>query len=681
MSARRIGYAVLAAGLSGFMAAAGTSSAWAYWTAGDSSHSAHASADKLPAGQTPSVTMSFPGGVATATTTFDRLPTQGGQTVSAFVISRYSSATGGTPVGTFTCTPGGSGSSVTCTEADVPAGTWYYTDTPTVAGSQWLGAESARSTGVATDNTPPTVTYSQSPTANGGGYNTSAVAVTLTATDNSGGTGVAYISYTVDGGSAQKVNASTTTFNVTGDGTHSVTYSATDNAGNTSTVQSQTVRIDSTPPDKPVITGYPAYINRANVSAVTIGGTAEAGSTVTLSLTDGVPADTITRTAVATSGGTWSFSSVNAVGLSDGQVTLSATSTDAAGNTSTSAPVNITKDTIAPAIAVTAVTNPISQGNQASTAASGTVSDANPTTVTVVASDSNGAQSAAVNATITAGWSASPIDVSALKNGQITYTATATDVAGNTSTGTKTATKSSAKQFLVSADATQTAGHAFTVTITAQDEFGTTDASYSGQHNVTLTTNAGASPDGTSPTLPASQSSLTFTSGVATVSITLVRAEAGRTITATSGTLSGTSNTINVNPGSPARLAWTNVSWAGGTTTPVPCLFTCDGALGNNATFSAKVAVTDGYGNAVANLGSALSVNVTTPASGAGAGGTFTAPTTGTAVSLAIPSTGTAISTTSFTFKTQTGGGSTFTNTISTANSPYTNATASLTKS
>ena len=158
MSARRIGYAVLAAGLTGFLAAGGTSPAWAYWTAADSSQSARAAADTLPAGQTPTATMSFPGGVATATITFDRLPTQSGQTVSAFVISRYNSATGGTPVGTFTCTPGGPSSSVTCTDSNVPAGTWYYTDTPTVAGSQWLGAESARSTGVATDNTPPTVT-------------------------------------------------------------------------------------------------------------------------------------------------------------------------------------------------------------------------------------------------------------------------------------------------------------------------------------------------------------------------------------------------------------------------------------------------------------------------------------------------------------------------------------------
>ena len=473
------------------------------------------------------------------------------------------------------------------------------------------------------------------------------MAVTLTAADNSGGTGVAYISYTVDGGSAQKVNASTTTFNVTGDGTHSVTYSATDNAGNTSTVQSQTIKIDSTPPAKPVVTGYPAYINRANVNAVTISGSAEAGSAVTLSLSDGVPADTITRTAVATSGGTWSFSSINAVGLSDGQVTLSATSTDAAGNTSTSAPVNVTKDTIAPAVAVTAVTDPINQGNQANTTASGTVSDANPTTVTVVATDSNGAQSAVANATITTGWSASSIDVSALKNGQITYTATATDAAGNTSTATKTATKSSAKQFSVSAGSTQTAGQAFTVTITAQDEFGTTDSSYSGPHPVTFTTSAGASPDGTSPTLPASQTNLTFSNGVATASVTLVKAEAGRTITASSGTLSGTSNAINVNPGTPARLAWASPT-AGSTSAVIssPCLFTCTASmLGNQGTFTAAVAVTDSYGNTAANVGTGHQVTVSTT------GGTIS-PTT-----LTIAGSGLAISTSSMTFNGSKGNG------------------------
>ena len=65
----------------------------------------------------------------------------------------------------------------------------------------WFGTESGRSTGVVGDTVAPTVSYSQSPAANGAGYNNTAVSVTLTATDNVGGSGVASVTYKVDTGS------------------------------------------------------------------------------------------------------------------------------------------------------------------------------------------------------------------------------------------------------------------------------------------------------------------------------------------------------------------------------------------------------------------------------------------------------------------------------------------------
>ena len=46
---------------------------------------------------------------------------------------------------------------LSCTEAGVPDGTWYYTNTPKVAGSLWLGTESAKSAGVLNDITAPVV--------------------------------------------------------------------------------------------------------------------------------------------------------------------------------------------------------------------------------------------------------------------------------------------------------------------------------------------------------------------------------------------------------------------------------------------------------------------------------------------------------------------------------------------
>ncbi|HET6876316.1 MAG TPA: Ig-like domain-containing protein [Jatrophihabitans sp.] len=754
MNARRLRRGVLAATAAGFTVLAGAGAAWAYWTATDAAHSGQAASDTLPAGQTPTATMAFPGGVATATITFNRLAMQSGRTVSAFVINRYSSASGGAPAATFTCNPTGSGSTVSCTDSNVPGGTWYYSDTPTVAGSQWLGAESARSGGVATDSTAPTVAYTQTPGPNGNGYNNSAVSVTLTATDNTAGTGVAYITYSVDNAAAVQVNASTATFNVSGDGKHTVTYSATDNAGNTSSPGSQTIMIDSTPPAGPSITSYPNYINRANVAAVSIGGTAEAGSTVTLTLSDGTPAHTISKAATA-AGGNWSFASIDASGLADGPVTLNATATDAAGNTGSATQIPITKDTVAPAtpsittpnansyinatsngpsytvsgtkeadssvvltvtdqgaahtitkniaassattwstaidttglnqgtitysavatdaagnasdagltantkdtvgptVFVTTVTDPINNSNQTATSASGSVSDANATTVSVVASDGTN-QTAAANATVSSGtWSVAGIDVSSLKNGQITYTATATDAAGNTSSASKPATKSSAKKFAVSAAATQTAGQSFAVTVTAQDDTGAAIANYSGGQNLTVTTNAGNSPSGSSPS--AMPTSLTFANGVATFTANFVKAESNRTISVTGGGLTGTSNAITVVTGAASRLAWSGVTVSAGTlTSSPPCLFTCtDTALGNFGTFTAKVAVTDSLGNTVSDLGSSTTVSVATPTSGNGSGGAFTAPTSGTAVSLTIPASGTATSTASFTFKTQ----------------------------
>jgi large repetitive protein len=335
----------------------GATMAWAYWTVTDSGHAGQSTADTLPTGRTPTVSLSG----STATVSFARGTTTSGQTVAAFVIKRYSSATGGSAAATFSCTPAGSGSPVSCVEASVPAGTWYYSDTPTVAGSSWVGAESGRSNGVSADTVAPSVAYSQDPLANGNGFNKTAVSVTLTASDEAGGSGVASITYQVDSGSNVTVNATTTTFTISGDGTHMVTFTATDNAGNTSSTQTQTIKIDSTPPGTPAITSTPAAINAANQTSISIGGTAEAGSSVTLTLADGVPAHTITATTTAT-GGSWSFPTINPSALNDGTVTVNVTATDLAGNTSAPpAQTTIPKDTALPT--VSGVSSPNANGS------------------------------------------------------------------------------------------------------------------------------------------------------------------------------------------------------------------------------------------------------------------------------------------------------------------------------
>ncbi|MGT2552441.1 Ig-like domain-containing protein, partial [Acinetobacter geminorum] len=99
------------------------------------------------------------------------------------------------------------------------------------------------------------------------------------------------------------------------DGPHTITVTATDAAGNAST-DTAVVTIDTTAPNAPVLDP----INAIDP----VSGTAEAGSTVTVSFPDGT-----TATVVAGTDGSWSVP--NPGNLVDGD-TVTATATDPAGN-------------------------------------------------------------------------------------------------------------------------------------------------------------------------------------------------------------------------------------------------------------------------------------------------------------------------------------------------------------
>jgi len=135
-------------------------------------------------------------------------------------------------------------------------------------------------------------------------------------------------------------------------GAHTVTATASDAAGNvspSSAPRSFTVTPDTTPPAKPVITS-PAD-GSTQGAAVTIQGTAEANSTVTVRV-----GATVIGSAPASPSGTWSLNA----SFSTGTYTLTATARDAVGNVSDpSDPVTFEVDATKPTVEITTANNTV----------------------------------------------------------------------------------------------------------------------------------------------------------------------------------------------------------------------------------------------------------------------------------------------------------------------------------
>lgn len=108
----------------------------------------------------------------------------------------------------------------------------------------------AASAASSTDTIPPTTTAGVSPAPNVNGWNNSNLAVTLTAVDNQGGSGVKQISYTLTGAQTggSTVAASTASVAISTEGTTTLTYFSTDNAGNAEAPKTLTVMLDKTGP-------------------------------------------------------------------------------------------------------------------------------------------------------------------------------------------------------------------------------------------------------------------------------------------------------------------------------------------------------------------------------------------------------------------------------------------------
>ncbi len=190
------------------------------------------------------------------------------------------------------------------------------------------------------------------------------------------------------------------------DGPHTITVTATDAAGNVGT-DTGVVTVDTTAPAAPVIDP----VNGTDP----ITGTAEPGSTVTVTYPDGS-----TASVVAGPDGTWT---VPNPGLNDGD-TVTAVTEDPAGNTS--GPATAVVDAVAPTVALDDVLT-----NDSKPALTGTVSD--PTATVVVNVD--GVDYPAVN-NGDGTWTLADNTLPTLADGPHTITVTATDAAGNVGTDT-----------------------------------------------------------------------------------------------------------------------------------------------------------------------------------------------------------------------------------------------------
>ncbi|WP_369530573.1 BapA/Bap/LapF family large adhesin, partial [Alteromonas stellipolaris] len=212
------------------------------------------------------------------------------------------------------------------------------------------------------------------------------------------------------------------------DGSYTVTASASDDAGNTTTT-SDTGTLD---------TSAPALTLDAQVTVSdttpTISGTTDlpAGSTVTLFVTDSA-GNTQTFTALVDASG--NFSADVPAPLAEGDYSVTATATDSNGNSASVTDNNGIVDTVAPVISLDA----LGSNNDTTPTISGTTDLAAGETVTVSITD-NAGNIQTVTATVDANGNFTVDVPAALVEGDYTVTATANDDAGNSASANATGT-------------------------------------------------------------------------------------------------------------------------------------------------------------------------------------------------------------------------------------------------
>ena len=208
---------------------------------------------------------------------------------------------------------------------------------------------------------------------------------------------------------------------------YTVTWSAKDADESDTATGTFSFTVDTIAPGKPVVT-LPV-VNAANDDAVVVSGSAEPGSTVTVSVDDKTAGAPVSKTVPAGSG-SWSVT-LDLSGLEDGPLSASATAKDVAGNTSEAGTATSTKDALAPVKPSLSLPAYVNAGNAAAVPVSGTT-DAGASVAITVLDRLDAPVTKTVDADET-GTYATTLDLSGLADGALRASAVATDPALNSS--------------------------------------------------------------------------------------------------------------------------------------------------------------------------------------------------------------------------------------------------------
>jgi hypothetical protein len=318
----------------------------------------------------------------------------------------------------------------TTTTAPLADGTHTFTARTTdIAGNQGPASAGVTVTVDTAAPSAPTIAAFVDDTGIAGDGITSDSTLVLTGTGEDGATITVRDGAAVLGTATVAGGAWTFTTPALAEGAHSFTATATDLAGNEGTASTVlAVTVDLTAPAAPVITGFSDDTGSSNSDRITsdntltFTGTAGAGETINIYFGASVVA-----TATADSTGAWSATTG---AMTDGGKTFTARATDAAGNESpVSNAITILVDTVAPDA-------PVITGFSDDHGVPGDDLTSDPT-ITLTGTANNGTQVSVFDGTTLLGtaqviggaWS---FTSAALADGPHSFTAEATDVAGNT---------------------------------------------------------------------------------------------------------------------------------------------------------------------------------------------------------------------------------------------------------